>query len=478
MKMTMNHQALGDERTTWKNLVVSCDETYQSPSSSSPHQPIDKLIGGTDETTNIDDESSNKNPVNSKSLLSSKFAGSETSSPLFGDSGAGDGMNNTTTSGSQSRLCVPFLPDSGMGTDTSTDTTKTYPPLRQSSPVSISISSRTNSRMKARSARNIANRADVNVNANCLLEKRKSDIHHDHDRSMMVESKHIERGSMKALFHKNTKKSRIKRDGSSLIKRVGDWGHGQWIGYCFWLILALTIQLSIGINGSWAFPDGREMGVCPEDIDTMDMNDNHVIKNKSMCLLAKTLADGADSLRILSAFILGGFLVGSVQLWLERRTAYTALCGATRNLLINVCSIIPNPMDKKLFARWAVLGFELSVLKGRGLIDYEEGRAYLDKLHLIEGDEWHSMVGGDRHTTVWFWIQVKAENLMRENEIQGLEFQTICQAVTLSRDMANDLMSCINRDQPPPYTFVCGLLININLLLLSLATGTKWAIMM
>ncbi len=65
---------------------------------------------------------------------------------------------------------------------------------------------------------------------------------------------------------------------------------------------------------------------------------------------------------------------------------------------------------------------------------------------------------------------------MDEGAFDSICFQTICNAVTLSRDKANDLMSCIDRDQPPPYVFVCASLINLNLLLHSTATGLKWAI--
>ncbi len=405
---------------------------------------------GCDKTTG--DEN---NDDDSHSINSDAFAEESRETP--GGAHFGDGDDNDSHIASS----VPFLPDMIVDNDSE----KPYPPLRQSTALSSRDSTRctgSNSTTKVGLLRSIAYRA------NNILGGR--------PRSMMVESKHIEMGSMRTLFRKNTEESRIKRDGCSLIKSVGDWGLRQWIGYCFWLILALAIQLSIGINGSWAFPDGRDPVCIDISTDGMDFGGN--VKNKSMCLLEKTLSDGADSLRILSAFILGGFLVGSVQLWLDRRRNYAEVCGATRNLLINICSIIPNPVDRKLFARWAVLGFELAVLKGRDLIDSEEGRAYLDKLHLIEGDEWLTMVNGDRHTTVWFWIQVKAEKLRRKNEIQGLEFQTICQAITLSRDKANDLMGRINRDQPLPYTFVCGVLINMNLFLLSLSTGIKWAIWM
>ena len=81
------------------------------------------------------------------------------------------------------------------------------------------------------------------------------------------------------------------------------------------------------------------------------------------------------------------------------------------------------------------------------------------------------MVNGDRHTPVWFWIQTKAGQLTRKVNISDVAFQTICSAVTLSRDQAGDLISVIDRNQPPPYIFVCTILININLFLQSVATG-------
>ena len=88
------------------------------------------------------------------------------------------------------------------------------------------------------------------------------------------------------------------------------------------------------------------------------------------------------------------------SLWLTRRTAYCALCGATRNLLINLTTLPPID-DQQLFARWAILGYELSVLKARMLVDTHEAREYLETSKLIVEDEWSSMVNGDRHRTVW-----------------------------------------------------------------------------
>jgi hypothetical protein len=79
-------------------------------------------------------------------------------------------------------------------------------------------------------------------------------------------------------------------------------------------------------------------------------------------------------------------------------------------------------------------------------------------------------VEGDRHTTVWYWIQQQAVDLCDDGTISSeLRLQNICNAVTLIRDKVNDLMSCIDRDQPIAYTFVVGLLVNLNLLLMSLS---------
>ena len=109
-----------------------------------------------------------------------------------------------------------------------------------------------------------------------------------------------------------------------------------------------------------------------------------------------------------------------------------------------------------------MLGYELSVLKARSLIDTTEAKEYLLIAKLTKEGEWESMVNGDRHTTVWYWIQSKACQLNQQGDIDSYKLQTICNAVTLSRDKANDMMSCIDRDQPPPYVFVCAILINIS----------------
>ena len=69
-------------------------------------------------------------------------------------------------------------------------------------------------------------------------------------------------------------------------------------------------------------------------------------------------------------------------------------------MLINLASLMPGENQNDV-VRWTLLGYELSVLKARTLIDSVEGKTYLEESKLIVGDEWESMVNGDRHTTVW-----------------------------------------------------------------------------
>ncbi len=277
--------------------------------------------------------------------------------------------------------------------------------------------------------------------------------------------------SLSASTYKAGRKMKMNRK-AVMMKASGYLTSRQLLDYCFWTILALTIQFLVGGGtGHWAFPDGlvgkNGTSACAGDD-----------RNSSICDLYDEMERGTNQFILLSAFILGGFLVSSVQQWLKRRNMYTGVCGATRNLLVNICSLIQDDHERFLLTRWALLGYELAVLKGRGLIDTTEGKTYLENLSLLRSDEWEKMVDGDRHTTVWFWIQFKAADMARQDEITQFEFQTICNAITLSRHKANDLMSCIDQDQPPPYIFVCGLLININLLIHAVATGIKWAICM
>ena len=54
------------------------------------------------------------------------------------------------------------------------------------------------------------------------------------------------------------------------------------------------------------------------------------------------------------------------------------------------------------------------MLKARGNMDTELGRAHLERLGLLLGGEWEAMVVGDRHTSVLCWIQAACVDLKRE----------------------------------------------------------------
>jgi hypothetical protein len=153
---------------------------------------------------------------------------------------------------------------------------------------------------------------------------------------------------------------------------------------------------------------------------------------------------------------------------------FVNLFAIRRNLIITVSTLAPEK-DRALLCRWAVLAFELSVLKSRSLLDSVEAENYLTASNLLEGDEWNSMVEGDRHITVWYWIQGKAKQLYNDGEIDAETLATICNAVIGCRNTGSDLMSAIDRDQPPPYVFVCGVLVNLYLWLQSTAEGLTWA---
>ena len=107
-----------------------------------------------------------------------------------------------------------------------------------------------------------------------------------------------------------------------------------------------------------------------------------------------------------------------------------------------------------------MLAFELAMLKSRGNMDSDEGKAYLEGSGLLHLGEWDHLVPGDRHTTVFWWIQLKVHNLRDEDIIRRDIFAAnIFGAITDMRARANDMMSSLDRDQPFPYTALCGALV-------------------
>lgn len=255
--------------------------------------------------------------------------------------------------------------------------------------------------------------------------------------------------------------------------------------YFFYTLLAIAIQLSSGIpNVFW--PDSYEddgsriegkIKTCSKSITT------HLTNNEVMCDLAQTVQEGAQKFRFLAAFILGGFVLSSVKIWTTRRMRYRSLNGKTRTLLVMLFSLIPTDIEdhqlmyeRSVLARWTILGYELSILEARGQMDTEDGRDYLEALNVLRADEWEMMTEGDRMTTVWMWINRKAKRLQMSGYIDNHDLASISQCVTYMRDNGMNLVATLYEDNPLPYVYICAMLVNINLLIQTIADGLQWGI--
>ena len=72
--------------------------------------------------------------------------------------------------------------------------------------------------------------------------------------------------------------------------------------------------------------------------------------------------------------------------------------------------------------------------------------------------------------------QVEASRLATEGIITEQRLQTISLSITSARAQANDLMSSLDRDAPFPYVALCGLLVNINVFIMSTWKGVEWSV--
>lgn len=260
---------------------------------------------------------------------------------------------------------------------------------------------------------------------------------------------------------------KINRDVGTMKKTAKVWSGNYWFAYIIWPLIAIIIQLFFGLT-PWWLPDDKS--ICTDGTN----------RDVWICDLVEALEDGTNGLTFLSAFIVGGFVISSVNIWLGRRSSYRTLCGATRDVLVNINSIVPNQKDRLLMTRWTIIAYELSMLQARELINSEAGRTYLEELNLLHTNEWETMIEDDRQGSVCFWIQAKAAKLAKStfssDRIEQLEFQTICGFVSSFRAKGFDMMGCISKDQPTPYVFVCACLINLNLAFHAVTNGFKWAI--
>ena len=252
-------------------------------------------------------------------------------------------------------------------------------------------------------------------------------------------------------------------------------GYYSWLEYLIYPALAIAIQIIFGRG--FAFPDGLDRETGRACISTEGFNSQ--TPNANMCGLEDTLQTAQAQVRILTPFILAGFVLTTIYLWLGRRQSYQALCSTLKHINMHLASLLPLPVDvtedesrrvihaRKTLTRWSLLAYELAVLKARGLMDVDAyAIPHLKHFGLLVEGEWEAMVPGDRHTTVLLWMQTKAVKLGNEKIIDpSIHVQTICQAVSLLRDKTNDLMSSLSCDSPIPYTSIVGVLVRYTLLL-------------
>lgn len=202
-----------------------------------------------------------------------------------------------------------------------------------------------------------------------------------------------------------------------------------------------------------------------------------------MCVLNVVLLDAKAEFRFLIAFILSGYVAFTVNAWAKRRTNYAALCGNARNTNILISSKLPIDLQdealmktRRKMARWVMLAMELAVLKSRGHMDSDEGRDHLLEQELVTAAEWERLVSGDRHSTVFYWIHLEATKLARAKVISDNFAVEISEGASKMRAQANDLMSSLDRDLPLPYTVLCGMLVQLNVLIMSTWKGVEWSI--
>lgn len=230
------------------------------------------------------------------------------------------------------------------------------------------------------------------------------------------------------------------------------------------LLYALFLMILLGYT---AFPDG-----------SMGQGSACEAGNAQMCQLEATMEDAKSEFRFLIAFVLAGFVAMTVKIWHARRTTYASLCGNVRNLIVQLATFVPQKdvkMRRKL-GRWVILAYELAVQKARGQMDADETFEYLSTEGLVLQAEWHAMVPGDRHTTVISWIQQSCVGLQQEGMILPQALPKISEDISTLRGKANDLMGCLELDKPYAYSSLVGLLVNINLLIMSTWKGVEWSI--
>lgn len=321
------------------------------------------------------------------------------------------------------------------------------------------------------------------------------------DESIDEEETNSRNSSWKSKTEKYTSRNSFvfrRGGGKSLKDTQSVFSVTQLFEYVFLTIVAVILMLTFGLSGVGfhniqpACEGDNHAPICDLQVRTKSSVHqssfikrfrffyqilSNVISHRSYQI---TLKNGATQYQVLSAFILGGFVLSSVDMWRKRRSAYGDLCNATRNLIMNLAAIVSQKdiSEKCIMIRWSILAYELCVLKARNCVDTGDALEYLQALNLVEEDEWDMLIQGNQNSTVYWWILTKIQSLIDEENLSPVSVNIFAEAITTCRTKGNDLMARIDRDQPRPYCFICAILVNLNLLLTSLSKGLEWAILL
>lgn len=181
-----------------------------------------------------------------------------------------------------------------------------------------------------------------------------------------------------------------------------------------------------------------------------------------------------SSIKVLAGFVLGTYIANVVGLWRARRTAYVSFLGANRRTIMICAASIRAPETaspaeieavneaRSTLARWMVLGLDLAVAKARGVLKDPALRAHLERGSLLERNEWDSLVPGEPHNTVWFWM-TDAVNRLAARQLLTNPYclNSIVEAIANMRDKGHDMKGSVGGDLPYPYVMLVKFFVQV-----------------
>lgn len=198
---------------------------------------------------------------------------------------------------------------------------------------------------------------------------------------------------------------------------------------------------------------------------------------------------GRNSIQILVAFVLGGYIINFLGKWQTKRGLYGKLVGRSRDAIMKTACVLtplaeggPVSQEEALWAheaketiiRYFNLAMEFAILKPRGLMDsVTVAKPFLEQRCLLRPGEWERLVPGDRHTTVYYWILCLLRHCKARHLLDEHEFVLMANTVSDCRGVANDLMDMLPNGYPFAYVHLVNLLTRVFQAFLSVESGLK-----